>query len=275
MSSHDEIQDLIPDFAVGRSTDASRRLVETHLQDCAECRDFLEECAAAAADLRGLAAAESRHHPEPDQVALFTDGVLRGEDLRNFELHLDLCAECSEKLATIRLLERQVRYELVAGVNGRVSPVRRGLREFLARPVLVYGIAFAAVAVLAVPVVRSLLRSDSPPGVSGGEEVVQLAEQTRSGLSRQTITLFSEQKSLALEIRFIPALDRTYSITVATEAGRTIYASQLSVDQVQHGTVTMRLTAEDLLAGDYSAILTGTPTLGDPLRVYYPFTIKR
>lgn len=275
MSSHNEIQDMIPDFAVGRASDADRQLIETHLRDCAECRAMVEECAAAATDLRELVATESLHHPEPGQFALFTDGALKGEGLLAFELHIDLCAECAEKLATINQLEREVDYTPAAGPAGSVSPARGGLRKNFTRPVLIYGVAFAAIALMAVPVVRSLLRSDSPPGISGGEKVVQLAEQTRSGLSRQIITMSSEQKSLELEIRFIPLLDRTYSVTVATEAGRAIYTSQLSVDQMQNGAVTMRLIADDLLAGDYSAILTSTPTLGDPFRVYYPFTIKR
>lgn len=277
MSSHSQLQEQIPDFVAGRASEADRQLMEAHLRDCAECRAILEECAAAVAELRNLANDEPQHHPEPDQFALFTDGALEGDDLQAFELHLDLCAECSEKLATIRQLEREVKYEATsfASSSGRVSPARTGLRKLFARPALVYGAALAAVALLAVPVMRSLLRSDSPTGVSGGEKFVQLAEQTRSGLSRQEITLLPEQKTLVLEIRFIPMLDRTYSVTVATEAGRTIYTSQLSAVQVQQGVVNLRLTADDLLAGDYSAILTSTPTLGDPLRVYYPFAIKR
>lgn len=274
MSSHDEIRDLIPDFAAGRASDADRQLLEAHLQGCAECRAILQECAATAADLRELTATETQHHPEPDRFALFTDGALKGEELHSFGLHLDLCAECSEKLATIRLLEREVEYEAAAGLGGRTSPTRGGFRKIFTRPALVYGIAFAAVALLAVPVMRSLLRSDSPAGDSDGEKVVQLAEQTRSGLSRQSITLSPEQVTLVLEIRFIPVPSRTYSIMVSAEVGTIIHAGQLSADEVQQGSVAVRISAKDLRAGDYSAVLTGAPTEGEPLRVYYPFTIK-
>lgn len=272
MSSHDEIQDLIPDFAAGRASEADRRLLEAHLQDCAECRAIVEECAVTAADLKELVATELQSHPDPGQFARFAEGGLKEQDLQAFELHLDVCAECSEKLATIRLLEREVQYEVVADAASFVSPVRRGFREILARPVLVYGIAFAAVVILAVPVMRSLLRHGSP---AGEEKVVQLAEQTRSGLSRQSITLSPDLATLILEIRFIPAPSRTYSIIVVAETGKTIHAGQLSVQEIQQGSIAVRIGAKDMPSGDYSAVLTGTPTEGEPLTVYYPFTIKR
>jgi anti-sigma factor RsiW len=277
MSSHDEIQDLIPDFAAGRASHADRQLVEAHLRDCAECRGYLEECVKTAADLRELAIAVSAQHPEPDQFALFTDSALTGEQLRAFELHLDLCAKCSEKLATIRQLEREVQYEVAPPANKprHVSPAHTGFRRFIARPVWIYGVAIAAVVLLAVPVMRSLLEPKTPVNGSGAEMVVQLAEQTRSGLSRRSITLSSEQTTLVLEIRFIPLLDRTYSITVVTDAGEAIQVRQLSAEEVQQGTVAVRISAKEMTSGDYSAVLTSTPADGEPLSVYYPFTIKR
>lgn len=279
MSTHDDIHDLIPDYAAGRLDSTAQSQVEVHLRDCEACRLWLEECRMAHEELAQLAAAELRAHPGPERFAQFVSGALAEGDRKHFQLHLDLCSDCAETLESIRRLEREVEYEDAPAVTAQGrrqrAVAREGARRWYARPAVTYAIAFAMLVLVAVPVMRGIWTSGPSPMEGEREQVVRLSEQTRSALSRPMIQMNPALETLILEMRFRPESDRVHSVTLATDEGRLIKGEPLSPVQAQQGIASLRIESRQLGDGDYTAVLTSISKQGDTLRVYYPFTIKR
>lgn len=111
------------------------------------------------------------HHPDPEVLAAFVDGRLRGDERRAVVEHLDRCPECYEVFAeTVRFQgEEEPRGELV-------RPAR-----FSGRPWLwaAAAAAVAFVAILALPILRMAPERPVVTGPEGIELVLSSAALAR------------------------------------------------------------------------------------------------
>lgn len=285
MNDHDVIIELIPEYAQGRLTHEDSERVSAHLTGCSECRDLLDDCKAMAADLDDALSAELQNHPTSADLSklVFSPGDLSLDARQLLAFHLAVCKDCAGDLEHVRALaqeatfeERPVAQRMLIGSNPGF--IKR-LRGAFSRPLVAFSVVAVALLLLAIPLLNQRFGDVSTTSVgtvgSGAELTVALAEQTRSGLSRRTVTISREHQSVKFEMRFTHEGDRSYSVAVVSDAGKTISQELVEPEEAQKGLAQVRLATKDLPDGDYTAIVSSVSAQGDPLSVYYPFTINR
>jgi anti-sigma factor ChrR (cupin superfamily) len=285
MINHETAYELIPEYVSGLLTGYEREQVETHLRDCAECRQSVETCRQISVNLKAELRDELLHHPTTDEMASFalSPETLSEDNRRRVGFHLEVCKTCADDLFAVKGLGSDVQYDELPHADtksaSRADSFGERVRRLFARPVVAFSIVAASLLLLAIPLFNQQFGDDSTTSVgtvgSGTELTVALAEQTRSGLSRRTVTILPEHQSVKFEMRFLAQGDRNYTVRIATDAGNVIHQERLSVETAQQGLAEVALGVKMLPDGNYTAVVMSVTAQGDPLRVYYPFTIKR
>jgi anti-sigma-K factor RskA len=285
MINHETANDLIPEYVSGLLTRDEREQVETHLRECAECRDLVETCKQLSSELKTELRDELLQHPTTDELASFvlSSETLSEDNRLRVGFHLEVCKTCADDLLAVKGLSSEVRSPEFPHADTKTAApgVSFGerVRRLFARPVVAFSVVAAALLLLAIPLLNQQFGDVSTTSVGtvgpGTELTVALAEQTRSGLSRRTITISREHQSVKFEMRFIHEGGRTYTVGVVSDAGETISHEELRPNEAQKGLAEIRLATDDLPDGDYTAVVSSVSAQGDSLSVFYPFTIKR
>ncbi len=94
---------LLPWYVEGNLDPESKREVESHLGQCAECRSEVEALASMRVSLRVAHSGPGRPIPLEDLLAYENEGrPLTPTERQGLEKHLAACPECSEDLAALR-----------------------------------------------------------------------------------------------------------------------------------------------------------------------------
>jgi len=285
MTNHETTIDLIPEYVGGLLTQDERAQVESHLPECAECRELVETCRTLSVGLKSIMREEALAHPSTEELSIFavSPEALAEDVKQRVSFHLEVCKECADDLLAAKGLDSEVQYDDLSKHSGKITlaPDRFAdrVRRLFARPAVAFSAMVVVLALLAIPLLKSQFGGSVAPsqvdGRQGSELTVALAEQTRSGLSRRTVTILPEHESVKFELRFIPDRDRNYSVRITTEAGKVLHHEPLPAEIAHRGLAEVSLGTNMLPDGDYTAIVMSVTAQGDPLRVFYPFTIKR
>ncbi len=276
MSAHEQIWELIPDFLKGRLTEADSRLVEEHIRDCAECREWMEECRALDSDLEEFARIELADHPDLELLGLFASSPKKVSDgdAASLKLHLEVCPKCKRIVDAAAEMGRQ---EFAAGVPaGALVPkvsILGSLFELVKRPAFAYGIAAVAVLAMLWPVGGQRLNG-TDSGSHVVQEVVQLAELTRNLSNASGTTIPSTKRIINLRVDFRGMADYRYTAVIQSDRGDALMREQLSPEAVAQGSIIIRL-ASNTSPGKYSVVIVGTSPSGETTMTYYPFTVTR
>jgi len=153
--SHDRIAPLLVDHARGALDDEESAEIQSHLKDCAECRDTLETIG----ELARLAEFDDQAllgHVQAQHLVAFSEGRQTAAGQQWIASHISACAVCSEALEVLRSdTEKQT-------VQGdQPNDWWRFLRRTLLGPVP------ALAYLLALLIVTPLLLRDSPEPHTG------------------------------------------------------------------------------------------------------------
>ena len=91
--SHEELEDLLADYAAGRLSADQRRFVEGHLADCASCRDAAGDIEEIAGRIAAQGEAMFGTHPETGALRRFVAAVGDAAD-PDVATHIASCASC-------------------------------------------------------------------------------------------------------------------------------------------------------------------------------------
>ena len=160
MMGHDEASALLPRLAGGELGKADERLLRRHLEECSECRSWLDTWSLLS---QSLAPAD---HLSSDQIARLAASpeLLAESEPAALEEHLDRCQECRQLLGVTR-------EALAGGRKERRLPAAAGwLSRFeLAPSKLAVSVRLAAAAALVVAAVL-LLMPHGPPEPTVGTD---------------------------------------------------------------------------------------------------------
>ena len=92
MTSHDALQESIPDYLAGRLEEGERDRLERHLEDCEDCAAMAGTWAEIVGGLRDGGAELLSPHPEPTELR---DHARSGEASAELRDHLQTCATCA------------------------------------------------------------------------------------------------------------------------------------------------------------------------------------
>lgn len=275
MYSHDDIMELIPDYALGKVSAEDHEAITAHLRDCAECRAWLEDCRQINDGLGAVAA----EHPEPMQMALYLrfPGDLETPERERIALHLELCDECALRSRAIQEMEQK---GVLEDVTVATTP-RRGSRSFLSavfeRPILVATLAFAGLLLIAVPVMRLVQTGEMVVLVDDLEAVtqatIQLTEQTRSSLRAPSISASENEGHVFLEVRFNPVQGMSYRVVIENDDGESVLDKPLAAGSAARGVAIIRLDPGELPPDKYVASIVPVGD-GSGVRFDYPFTLQ-
>jgi hypothetical protein len=181
LRSHDEIRLELPAFAASRLGDADCREVETHLVECAECRELADTCREIVAAVRD--GGEALFDPHPGEEELREFALERSTKSPRIAGHLAACATCALEVQAWRAGRPGSAGSRSTGGNGR--PWRAGM----------FALGSAA-GLLAGMGVAFLLRTGSP------EEAVRRASPPEPAPAAHLLA------GLAPVPRFLPGLLR-------------------------------------------------------------------
>lgn len=134
MRDEQHISDEISEAYANRTLGATEFLaVQTHLDNCGECRERIAQTAGIAAHVNALASqinsdwltADEPEHLPYEQLALYLDGKLDEVDREISDSHLFVCAQCTTDLADLR------KYQKIAAppvVQVEIQPAARAAK---------------------------------------------------------------------------------------------------------------------------------------------------
>ncbi len=94
-------------YREGDLDEEKKRSVDQHVQECAECREFLAFVDDVQAGLQELTPEElvgMQTHPEPEHIYDYEQGKLDGKSARELRAHMVFCDTCTDELYALQRL---------------------------------------------------------------------------------------------------------------------------------------------------------------------------
>ena len=94
-------------YREGDLDEAKKRSVDKHIQECAECREYLafvDDFQAGLQEFTPEELAGNETHPEPELIFNYEQGKLDEESARELRAHMVFCDACTDELYALRRL---------------------------------------------------------------------------------------------------------------------------------------------------------------------------
>lgn len=221
--NHHQATGLLADYGAGRCGGRQLELLEVHLADCSECRDWVGTYRELSAVAAGEPAA-SAAHADSDDLALYAVDAEQLGDAAQQKLrrHLSGCAACRSEFEATRTA-------LARGRQAAESPALTAVRSTFESPYRL-GIAASVLLGLLVSVLHVARRADAPVApptmvktILSGERLVE-AERSMVvaavEIDSGSAIVFRAGEMVAFDNGFVVGDDASFSVDVTRPSDR-------------------------------------------------------